>query len=599
MIESYHWIDHSGVITSSYMKRPSRLVIVAVLLTFAVVFTALTVSSYVRESATVDEPQHLTAGYIALKLSDYHVDAEHPPFLRMWAALPLLMMQQINLDTDSVNWLPMKPEYFSHEFLYLKNNADRLLYPARFMIVLLGILLGGILFCWAQKLYGFWPAVIVLALYTTEPNILAHARLVTTDFGITCFMFATLYFVWRTTRELTLKNLSGLIVFCALAQVSKFSALILWPIMFVLLLVHVLRGNTWLCRIGPQRELTSRIRKMLAAACIGVLLLLASFTAIWAVYGFRYSPAPEGSRLLKLVNKPVVLERVPRLAKVMNWINDHHLLPNACTQGFLLSQGLSQKRAAFLAGRVSDTGWWYYFPVVFLIKTPISTLVLLFGGTLLALFKRKVFMGDDSFMLAPVVVYLLIAMTSHLNIGLRHILPIYPFVLLIAGRAVAWLWENQQKMLRAWLLALCLFQIDETAFVYPHYLAFFNQFIGGPRNGYKWLADSNIDWGQDLKPLKKWMDHHDIKAVNLSYFGHADPAYYGIKCSYPPPVPFFAEGRDDGLRLPGYVAVSVQNLRGLSVDPPRPDLYKKLLESEPVAVIGYSIHVYWVDRPWW
>ena len=221
------------------------------------------------------------------------------------------------------------------------------------------------------------------------------------------------------------------------------------------------------------------------------------------------------------------------------------------------------------------------------------------GGILLVLFQRKAFMGNDLFILVPIVVYLPIAMMSHLNIGLRHILPIYPFVLLVAGKTVAHLWTSRHKILHIVLGALCLFQIEETAFVYPHYVAFFNQSVGGPRNGYKWLADSNIDWGQDLKPLKKWMDNNRIQFINLSYFGHADPAYYGINCAYLPPTPFFAEGRDTAPRLPGYVAISVQNLLGLSMDPPRSDLYRKLLESEPVAVIGYSIRVYWVERPWW
>jgi len=570
-----------------------------VLIIFSVIFLTLTISSYVQKSATVDEPQHLTAGYVALKLGDYHVDGEHPPFLRMWAALPLLAMRQVNLDTKSVNWLPMKPEFFSHEFLYLKNDADRLLYPARFMIVLLGILLGGILFCWAQKLYGFGPAVIVLAFYTTEPNILAHARIVTTDLGVTCFIFATLYFLWRATQELTLKNLSGLIVFCALAQVSKFSALILWPMLFVLMLVRVLRGSAWLCCIGSQRELASRASKILAATCIAGLLLLTSFTAIWAVYGFRYSPAPENSGLVRVIAPPVMTKRVPRLAAALNWIDEHHLLPNACAQGFLLGQGMVQKRPAFLMGQFSETGWWYYFPVAFLIKTPVALLLLFLGGLVLAVGRREELADNDAFILVPLVVYLTFAMTSHFNIGLRHILPIYPFVLLIAGKMVARLWVNRRKILYAALGALCLFQIEETALVYPHYLAFFNQFVGGPRNGYKWLADSNIDWGQDLKLLKKWMDQHDVKAINLSYFGHADPAYYGIHCFYLPPVPFFAKGRDAGPGLPGYVAVSVQNLLGLAMDPPRPDLYKKLLESEPVAVIGYSIRVYRLERPWW
>ena len=540
-----------------------------VLFVFAVIFVALTVSSYTQKSATVDEPQHLTAGYVALKLGDYRVDTEHPPFLRMWAALPLLGMRNVHCDTNSAYWLPIKPAPYSHEFLYEKNDADRLLYPARFMIVLLGLLLGAILFLWAQRLYGFWPAVVVLGLYTTEPNLLAHAGLVTTDFGLTCFLFVALYFLWRSMERLTLKTLALFIVFFVLAQISKFSALVLWPMVFVLLSIRVLRNQSWACCLGFVGECRSRTDRALVAGCLFAVLVLVSYAGLWAAYDFRYAPAPEGSRLERLLAVSSMAERVPRLAKWVNWIDNHHLLPNAYTQGFLLGRALAQQRPAYLLGRISDTGWWYYFPVAFLMKTPAALLLLFFGG--LALMMRRNGPGQNAvFLLVPVAGYLCVAMmTVNLNIGVRHILPIYPFVLLIAGKAVAGLWQSRRKILRAALLLLCLFQAEETAFVYPHYLAFFNQLVGGPQNGYRYLADSNLDWGQDLKLLKQWMDKNGVQTINLSYFGHADPAYYGIHGFYLVPIPPFAEGRERGPRLPGYVAVSVQNLLGLSFLPVR------------------------------
>jgi len=572
----------------------------AVLLLFAGVFIALTVSSYTQKSATADEPDNLTAGYVALKLGDYRLDPMHPPLLRMWAALPLLAVHGVKLDTNSIYWLPVDSSFFSHEFLYQKNDADQLLYVGRFMIVLLGVLLGVMLFCWAHELYGFWPAALVLALYTTEPNILAHASVVTTDLGVTCFMLGTLYFLWRTVRHLTGGNLAGLAVFFTLAQVSKYSALALLPMVFLLLLVRVVRRNPWPCCIGPfKRELRSSTSRMLAALTIGLLLFATAFAAIWAIYGFRYAPAPESSGLARLVSQPAIIARVPRLAQVMDWADAHHLLPNACAQGFLAGQGLHQRSQAFFMGHVSDVGWWYYFPVVFLIKTPISLLILFFGGVLLALVRHEALIDNDAFILVPLAVYLPVAMMSHLNIGLRHIVPIYPFMLLIAGKAVAYLWMSRRKMLHIVLGALCLFQVEEVAFVYPHYLAFFNQFIGGPQNGYTYLTDSNLDWGQDLKPLKKWMNKNGIQSINLSYSGSADPKYYKINCRYLPGSPFFVEKLAERPQLPGYVAVSVHRLHGIGLGQVGPDFYKKLLESEPAAVIGYSIRVYWVERPWW
>jgi hypothetical protein len=581
------------------MNRQAHGQTAIALVIFSVTFMTLTMSSYTQKSATADEPDNLTAGYAALKLGDYRLDPMHPPLLRMWAALPLLAVHGVDLDTNSIYWLPVESSFFSHEFMYQRNDADQLLCVGRFMIVLLGLLLGVIMFCWAQRLYGFGPAVAVLALYTTEPNILAHASLVTTDLGVTCFMFGALYFLWRTIQHLTWGNLTGLMTFFTLAQVSKYSALALWPVLFLLLLIQVVRRNPWPCSMGSTRELGFRTSKMVAALTIGLMLFVVTFAGMWAIYGFRYAPAPEGSGLARLVTQPAISARVPRLAQVMDWADAHHLLPNACAQGFLAGQGLYQRSQAFFMGHVSDKGWWYYFPVVFLIKTPISLLILFFGGVLLARVRHEALIDNDAFILVPLLVYLAFAMTSHLNIGLRHILPIYPFVLLIAGKAVAQLWMSRRKTLHVVLGALCLFQVEEVGFVCPHYLAFFNQFIGGPRNGYRYVADSNLDWGQDLKLLMKWMNKNGIQSINLGYFGSADPGYYGINCRYLPGSPFFVKKPAEPPQLPGYVAVSVQRLHGIGLEPPGTDFYRKLLESEPVAVIGYSIRVYWVERPWW
>ena len=145
----------------------------------------------------------------------------------------------------------------------------------------------------------------------------------------------------------------------------------------------------------------------------------------------------------------------------------------------------------------------------------------------------------------------------------------------------------------------CLAALLEFASICPHYLAFFNQFVGGPENGHRYMVDSNLDWGQDLKGLKKWMDQYQIHYINLSYFGTADPVYYGIRCTYLPGGPFYDDPLMRNPLLPGYVAISATNLRGVYFLEQARDVYKPLLNSQPVAVIGYSIYVYRVDQPWW
>jgi hypothetical protein len=575
------------------------------LLVFAAVFITLTVSSYVRESATWDEPQHVIAGYSALKFHDYRTDTEHPPFIRMWAALPLLAMDGIKFDLQRVDtmapaaWALGGQFFFCHDMLYVANDADHLLYAARFMIVLLGVVLGVLVFCWAQELFGFWPAMITLGLYTIEPNLLAHSRVVTTDFGVACFAFGTMYFLWRTARRLSVGNLCGLVVFFTLAQVSKFSAVLLGPIVLALLVVRVCQRRPWKTSIGRATEVSARLAKLVVALAVFLALVVVAWVAIWAVYDFRYLPSAAPRWRMEFHQDPVMFKRTPTVTTVVAWADEHRLLPNAYSEGFLLGQVKAQKRSGFLAGSYRIDGWWWFFPFAFLIKTPISVLLLFVTGVVLCMIRWRHFLDDMAYAFLPLAVLLAAAMAAKLNIGVRHILPIYPFALLLAGYAITELYNERRKPFRLLLGSLCLLAAAEFILICPHYLAFFNQFTGGPRNGHKYLVDSNLDWGQDLKGLKRWMDEHDVRHINLSYFGTADPAYYKIDCTYLPEGPFFDEKLVGDPRLPGFVAVSVTNLRGLYFPENSRDFYKPLLDMKPVAVIGYSIYVYWVDRPWW
>jgi hypothetical protein len=560
---------------------------------FGLVFAFLTVSSYVRKSATWDEPQQLVSGYAALKLGHYRLDPEHPPFARMWAALPLLFADDVRLQTTRPSWTAGDAYAFGHEFLYLDNDADRLLGRARFMIVLLGIGLGVLLFAWARELFGAWPAAGVLALFAAEPNVLAHARLVTTDLAVSCFLFGAIYFLWRATRRFTPLNLVGAAVFTGLALVTKYSALILAPVVLLLLVPRMWKPG-WPGLWGEVGGAGRAVR----AGTIVLILALAGYAATWAAFGFRYAPTPAPLEQHRFVTSSAsyVQERTPRLAAAVDWVDRHRLLPNAASQGFLFGQVRAQQRSAYFAGTHGEQGWWLYFPTAFLIKTPLAVLLLALGGLVAAGRRWKRFWEMLLYLLLPPAAFFAAAMTATLNIGLRHILPVYPFLLLAAGPAFAWLRERGKTWIAGVLLAVALV---ESLSVYPDYLTFFNRLVGGPRHGHEYLVDANLDWGQDLKGLKRWMDRRGVDHVNLSYFGTADPAYYGIACTHLPGAPFFAEDRVGVPRLPGYVAVSATNLHGVYLDRSQRDLYRPLLEREPDTVIGGSIHVYRVEHPWW
>jgi hypothetical protein len=558
-----------------------------ILAIFALVYTTLAVASYVQKSATWDEPMHLTAGYVALVEGDHRVDPSHPPFLRMWAALPLLVLPRLVIDTSAIDrvssaqWFSQAYEY-ARRFLYVDNDADRMLSAGRFMVVLWGVALGLLLFFWTNEWLGFAPAVAALGFYTLEPNIAAHASLITTDLGITCFIFGAVYFLWRTCRAPGVLNVLGVAVFTALACVTKFSGVVLWPILVCLVAAAVLYRSAL---------------SMKTAAAILAVAATATFVAVWAIYGFRYLPSLSGGWIVDFTEAPAMRSQAPVLVGLGAWLDAHRVLPNAFIQGFVYSQVSSQQMPAFLAGNISADGWWYYFPIAFLIKTP-SALILLFIVGLVVYVKRRreLQVANELFVVVPVLIYLGVAMTSGINLGLRHILPIYPFVLLIAVAAANELIATRRPIGRVAFAAVAVFWLVRFADHYPRTLTYFNLFVGGSSNGYKYLVDSNLDWGQHLKLLKRWMDEHGVSHVNLAYFGTADPMYYGINCTHLPGAPTFALPLIEKPKLPGYVAISATVLSGVYLPPQWRLFYRGFQAMTPVAQVGNSILIYRVDR---
>jgi hypothetical protein len=248
-------------------------------------------------------------------------------------------------------------------------------------------------------------------------------------------------------------------------------------------------------------------------------------------------------------------------------------------------------------GRLSEAGFPYYFLATFALKTPIPLGLLL----LMALFVgRRGPVRSEAFLFLPVLLYLGLTFTRSIDIGHRHLLPIYPFLFVAAGRAVGVLGRSRAPAAGAVILgALCAWYALGTLRVHPHYLAYFNEIAGGPRNGYRWLVDSNLDWGQDLKGLKAYMDARGIPRLKLSYFGSADPAYYGIDAEIlpgymaPHPVRVTREVRRGDL-----VAVSATNLQGVYLDPEDRPLMERFRAQRPLDEVGYSILIYRADFNW-
>lgn len=574
-------------------RESGRARVALILLGFALLFVGLAVNASVRTSATWDEPMHVMYGYSMLKLGDYRLGTPgHPPLIRQWAAIPLVLDPSVRMDTSTPAYVQGRQLVASIEFLYRDNDADSLLHRARFMIVLLTVALGVLLFLWARDLYGLAAATAVLGLFCLDPNVLAHGSLVTTDMGFTLFFFGAGFALWRAVRILTPWNALALAACVSLAQVSKYSAILLAPVILLVLLARAVAPDPWPWRSRAAGALATRRARLLAAGVMLLALLLVSWGTIWAAYGFRFAAHGDERALLNEYEGDPRQERGnPAVVAVMKELHRRRLLPDALVQGFLYTLGTDQKDRYF-GGRFFEERLWWFYPAVFLLKAPSALLVLLLAALVLGLRRRGPPWWERLAAAAPPALYLATAIASPLNTSLRHILPAYPFLILAAGLPLRRLMAGRG---RVWAAALAALLLTEFAVIYPDNIAAFNFLAGGPARGHRWLLDANLDWGQDLKGLAKWMKRRGVAWINLNYFGTAAPEYYGIDANHivgssrPPRPP----------RLPGYVAVSLTNLHSFYSGREVREFYRPLLERAPEAVIGRSIHVYRVESPWW
>jgi 4-amino-4-deoxy-L-arabinose transferase-like glycosyltransferase len=577
---------------------------VAVFLVCALLLLLLGIFSMRRKSATADEVTHIPAGYTHLAQHDFRMNPEHPPFIKLLAALPLRFLHP-KVDTTDDDWSKtLNAGYFGYKFLYSWNDADKLIFWARLPMLLVSILLLCAVGYVAWELYGWKAGILALLLYLFNPELLAHGQLVTTDLGISCFLFIGVYAFYRALRRLTILNALLFCVAIGCALITKYSGIFILPVLALIGVVFALsqeQTEVLLKRGGEvRRAIKARWGKLAVAASLIVASGLVSLVMIWACYGFRHriSPDPAISQRMawqRYWDRGGLMNNIGKVAKEWN------VVPEAYTYGLLFVPLGTEKRDAFLLGKVSRTGGWrYYFLVSFLVKTPIPLLIFILLGFF---FMRRYGAGltAEFMLLCPAIFFLLLGSLNTLNIGNRHILPIYPFLIVFAAK-VARVFEEQRPRLWASAYSLLLaWYIAGTLFLYPHFLAYFNEIAGGPNKGYEWLADSNIDWGQDLKGLAEYLRQRPAEPLYLAYFGSARPEYYGLQPKY------LAAWNNETLRqheleplneIPrgALLAVSVNSLHCLMIAnrqfPGIEQFMSQLKSLEPLAKIGYSIFIY-------
>ncbi len=506
-------------------ENEKQVKIVAGLLVVFFVFCATT--SIAIKSLTVDESVYIPAGYSYLKTADYRLNPEHPVFGKMVLALPLLFLNP-ELPLEKPTWIESTkmgnniPNYgFAADF-YAANldNFFPIVFSARLMQIFLGVFLGVLVFSWSKKLFGNKAALLALFFYALSPNILAHSRIAALDFTLTVFVFAAFYFAFLFTCNGKFLNLFLSAFFLSAASLTKFSGLFFVPVLFLFYALYFKRLKKNKPKFLKKKNLLSYYAFIFAF----IILLLVFF--VNAIYAFDN------------YNKP----------------NYYGIIPARMYDGYkFISSWVQNGRQGYLLGKFGDFIP-EYFLAAFILKTPVAFILLLSFSVYVFAKKRKL----DSFavLLPALLFFVAVSFFSRFYLGLRYVLPVYPFLFVFASQCTCFPAIKKNKKAKAVFVLLILWFFFSSVSIYPNYLAYFNELCGGPSNAPYYLTDSNIDWGQDLFQLMAFVKQNNIKNLNLIYFG---------------------------------IAVSIVKITGIF---DKDNKLRWLLGIKPKAKIGWSIYYY-------
>lgn len=678
---------HAPSVVRHSLDRWDALLFLAI----ATVFSLFAISAARTSSATFDEVAHLPAGYSYLTLDDFRLNPEHPPLIKSLAAWPLLRadvwpaaprlkpdagaarddrealqrlrqawsrapndfaaewtfgqtllfgtrdVARVHRGLDASTPLPTSSAFSGDDFV---NDAAHLLFLGRLPNVAVALLLLALLYAWGTELGGRTGAVTATALGACDPNLIAHSAVVTTDIGITTFLFGAMYATWRTIHQPTGTRVLLIGLFTGLAAISKFSAVLLAPILLVVAL-------TW---IAIRESAIPRRHRIALAILTAIVCLITSYLMIWAAYGFRFASTNGAvaadmvaarSRFHAVLIAGAMNRQVRTSAEVTTGkgyqrttsapaqpdltartlvrLYDLRALPQAFLEGIAYARATSIGRLSYFRGALTTQGSTQFFPVSLLTKTPDVTLLLVILSAFVALWWRRLSLVEWAIIGTPPLMIVGTAIASPLNLGYRHVLPAVPF-LWIATALLAGPLAYLQPRVRAGLIAIGMIGIivssqfvrasdGSIAATSPHPLSYFNWSSGGPDRGHRLFVDSNLDWGQSLPSLRAWLTEHRVtRPIHLCYFGTADPRAYGIRFHSLP-------GCHDGRRFPTYswmassegrtlrtaqltegdiVAVSATFLVGLY----RSELEHKRLttfladRTRPIGLAGRAIHLF-------
>ncbi len=523
----------------------------------------LAVTSVLNKSNTYDEIAHLTRGYSYFLTGDYRLEPPHPPLAHVWAAIPELgkhvKFPQSWMQHES--WYTSDVWQIGRAFFYYAKSGnaaiiDSLLWRGRAMIALFSVGLALLVYYASSRLFGRIGGLISLTLYAFSPTMLAHGRLVTTDCVAALFFGASLLTIWWMLHRITIGSVVASALSLAGLFLAKMSAVLIIPAGVVMLVVRLVSRRPLNARLGKfQREYASVGKQVGCFSVVLVIWVLMVWTSIWAAYGFRYesmhhaeagrdryfcpNKIPEGQDVWQWQ-----LRNLDHLKSTVTFLREHRMFPEAYIYSAVMSAQTARGRLAFLNGSIDLLGHRWFFPWAFLIKTPLPLFAMLLGILLLPFVRNRLNAQDGESRMGVVredsisgwkswayqttplwsffIVYWFASMRTHLNIGHRHILPIYPILFVACGALSIYVRSGVRWVRLAAPVAIAMF-VGASLWTFPNYLTYFNSIVGGPRQGYKHLVDSSLDWGQDLPAVKTFIEQREksnhTTPVYLSYFG--------------------------------------------------------------------------------
>lgn len=660
------------------LARRARTVVILAISVHVLLITHIALES----APTYDEPAHLAAGISHWKLGTFALYRSNPPLVRSWAALPVLALRpKLNLHRYSEAPRVRAEMAVGRDFV-AANGERSLQYVSAARVACLPFAVAGCLvtFLWATRLYGCAAGWIALGLWAASPNIIAHSGLMTPDLGATALGALACYAFWRWLREPSLARGCITGVLLGMAELAKMTWIILfvvWPVLWLAWRLKGTKDHLWrgvsrdevphstLASMGLERRTPPSLAGLAAILVIGLFVLNAGYGfdgtfRRLAGYDFLSTTLTGGAGGLLaggLDNR-----------FTGTWIGS---LPVPLPQDYIVGVDFTkhvfeERQPGYLGGSFERGGWWYYYLYALAVKVPLGTWLLVAVAFCLAIRRlwrgdycargdaadkapaeydrcegavritesgkhcdhsddRRLDWADSLVLLGPAfAVFIFVSANGGINEHLRYVLPVFPFAFIWISQ-VGRVFESRGSIrLKVLILASLAAMVAESLSVYPHSASFFNQLAGGPRNGWKHLNCSNIDWGQDLLNLSDWLgDRPRAVPLYLAYYGSCSPTVTGIAFQLPPKAPpgyapsTAARMRlptrvarssrllsDDGMLygpVPGWHAVSVHllcgspartwNGNGQTVNSSLYD-YSYYQKFVPVATVGYSIYIY-------